>query len=316
MTVYIKLLHGRDNPGQDMQDWGFVGPLLGPFEAIHFTYRDHIRCINNSATEDEIELGFTDDMLTYQGKYYGDFKIAAEFGGDTQKKLPPDAENLNADRAEWAAAALRHFQSTTGTDSAAALADLLDDLMHWCDRNGASFDDELSRARMHYEAETTPEDTTTEAAAADPPAAVPSEIESEPAGPVTAKTYRAEFFTPADYAFRNFDADTPEHALQLARQFYDEDGDLDFRSYENNAGIDEIQIWDTQRGTLAKWESDDYRLRNTARELLTALQAQTEAAKSVIANWDKRDLAAAVRALRASIPTATDAIAKVENRRT
>jgi hypothetical protein len=32
------------------------------------------------------------------------------------KALPPDPENMNDDRAEWAVAALRHFQCTTGSD--------------------------------------------------------------------------------------------------------------------------------------------------------------------------------------------------------
>ena len=82
MTVYIKLLHGRDDPNQDMEDWGFNGPVLGPFEAVHFTYRDHIRCIRSGGAQ-EIELGFTDDLLTYDGKHYGDFEIAAEFGSAT-----------------------------------------------------------------------------------------------------------------------------------------------------------------------------------------------------------------------------------------
>jgi virginiamycin B lyase len=50
--------------------------------------------------------------------------------------LPPDPENMNGDRAEWAAAALRHFQCCTGTDYDDSLPDLLGDLMHWCDRNG------------------------------------------------------------------------------------------------------------------------------------------------------------------------------------
>jgi hypothetical protein len=31
------------------------------------------------------------------------------------QRLPPDPEKMNNDRAEWAAAALRHFQCTTGT---------------------------------------------------------------------------------------------------------------------------------------------------------------------------------------------------------
>jgi hypothetical protein len=103
--------------------------------------------------------------------------------------------------------------------------------------------------------------------------------------------------------------------LQLARQFYDDNLiELDFRSYDDNAGLDQIQIWDNERGTLAMWETDDYRLRKAARELLTALQVQTQAANSVIANWEQGDLAAAVRALDASIPTASAAIAKAENR--
>jgi hypothetical protein len=89
---------------------------------------------------------------------------------------------------------------------------------------------------------------------------------------MTKATYRAEFFTAADYAVRDIEAETPEQALQLARRFYDDDcGELDFRSYDDNAGIDQIQIWDNAGGTLASWESDDYRLRKAAPELLTAL---------------------------------------------
>jgi hypothetical protein len=128
---------------------------------------------------------------------------------------------------------------------------------------------------------------------------------------MTTRIYRAEFFTAADYAARDFEAATPAEALQLARRFYDEDlGELDFRSYDDNAGLDQIQIWDSKRGTLASWESDDYRLRRAARDLLAALRAQTEAAKAVIANWEEGDLAGAVRALGASISEAEDAIAQ------
>jgi hypothetical protein len=128
---------------------------------------------------------------------------------------------------------------------------------------------------------------------------------------MSTRTYRAEFFTAADYAFRDFKAETPEQALQLARRFYEEDiGELDFRSYDDNAGLDQIQIWDRERGALANWESDDYRLRKAAHELRAALQAQTQAAKAVMATWEQGDLAAAVRSLDASIAAADAAIAK------
>ena len=90
---------------------------------------------------------------------------------------------------------------------------------------------------------------------------------------MTTTIYRAEFFTAADYAFRNFEAETPQQALELARRFYEDNlVELDFRSYDDNAGLDQIQIWDSQRGTLASWESDDYRLRQAAPDLHKALE--------------------------------------------
>ena len=75
-------------------------------------------------------------------------------GNDTarQKDLPPDPENMNDHHAQRAATALRLIHAS---DYEAALCDLLCDLMHWCDRNEFDFDDELSRARRHYDAETT-----------------------------------------------------------------------------------------------------------------------------------------------------------------
>ena len=77
------------------------------------------------------------------------------------KPLPPDPENMNDKRAQWAAAALREFGRITGTDDEDALGDLLCDLMHWCDRNDMDFEAALWRARCHYEAESMSPDTGT-----------------------------------------------------------------------------------------------------------------------------------------------------------
>ena len=71
-----------------------------------------------------------------------------------RNQLPADPENMNDDRAKWAGAALRAFQSVTGTDDEDSLGDLLCDLMHWSDRNNYAFEAALFRARGHYDAET------------------------------------------------------------------------------------------------------------------------------------------------------------------
>lgn len=73
--------------------------------------------------------------------------------------LPPDPENLNNERAEWAHCALDLFAGRTGlseadTKEGTTLADLLADLMHWCDRYAVDFNAMLERARNHYEEET------------------------------------------------------------------------------------------------------------------------------------------------------------------
>ena len=75
---------------------------------------------------------------------------------ETTKHLPPDPEEMNDQRAAWAAAALFHFRTCCRTDYEDALADLLCDLMHWADRANFDFDAALFRARFHYDAETTP----------------------------------------------------------------------------------------------------------------------------------------------------------------
>jgi hypothetical protein len=80
--VYIHLLHGRDDPEQEMDGWGFNGPLLGPFEAVHFTYLADIRCIIDSSTGEDFGLRFQNDLLVHDGKFYGDFEICG--GHDTQ----------------------------------------------------------------------------------------------------------------------------------------------------------------------------------------------------------------------------------------
>ena len=60
----------------------------------------------------------------------------------------------NDKRAEIAQACLDLFMKQTGCDPENALADLLANLAHWCDRNDTEFEDELRRAAMNYGEET------------------------------------------------------------------------------------------------------------------------------------------------------------------
>ena len=73
---------------------------------------------------------------------------------EPRRAIPPNPDELNTDRARWAAAALAEFQAQTGADTGDALSDLLADLLHWCDRCGQDFRQELRRALDHYEEET------------------------------------------------------------------------------------------------------------------------------------------------------------------
>jgi hypothetical protein len=61
---------------------------------------------------------------------------------------------MNVKRASWAALALNAFMITTDCDQVDALADLLCDLMHWCDCNSMSFLTQMERAQRNYDAET------------------------------------------------------------------------------------------------------------------------------------------------------------------
>lgn len=73
-----------------------------------------------------------------------------------KRRLPPDPEQMNDDRANLAASAIGLFQQITKTDDEDAIADLLADLMHWMDRHAplTTFAAEVDRARRMYREET------------------------------------------------------------------------------------------------------------------------------------------------------------------
>lgn len=65
-----------------------------------------------------------------------------------------DPDGKNEERADVAAKALKWLQAVTGADDEDALCDMLCNLRHCADRDGFDFCHELSRAMLHYRAET------------------------------------------------------------------------------------------------------------------------------------------------------------------
>ncbi|MBW7989290.1 MAG: hypothetical protein FVQ84_04635 [Planctomycetes bacterium] len=74
--LYIRLFHGRTDPNQDMDECGSNGPVLGPYKYIHTTYKNYFRLAKLNDNCDELFLH--EDMLYYNGVYYGDWSMFTE----------------------------------------------------------------------------------------------------------------------------------------------------------------------------------------------------------------------------------------------
>lgn len=87
--LYIGLFHGRDDPTADMDDWGFNGPMI-PVIAVHGTYMSNLRLhfanidhasefsekSHGEVCDDEWQhVAMNGDLISYDGKFYGDFSI-------------------------------------------------------------------------------------------------------------------------------------------------------------------------------------------------------------------------------------------------
>jgi len=96
--VYLELFHGRTSPSQELRSWGSNGPYLGPLAWVHTTYACHVRACPVGG-RDGIDIPVVDDLLYYDGVYYGDWSIWAP--GDVN--IPSDAprfEPINESKAQ------------------------------------------------------------------------------------------------------------------------------------------------------------------------------------------------------------------------
>jgi hypothetical protein len=90
----------------------------------------------------------------------------------------------------------------------------------------------------------------------------------------TGQTYTAYYSKDGEYALHDFQADSPEQALELARELYEQNPcPLEFNSCNITSPLDYIKISDAENNRLVFWESDDMRLHQAAEELLEALEA-------------------------------------------
>jgi len=86
--MYLEFYHGRKDPKEDVDGWGFQGPVFGPYDTIHTTYALHIRC-----SLGRIDYGMfpiVEGCVEFNGAYYGDWVVHA-----TLAQLPPNTRRNN-----------------------------------------------------------------------------------------------------------------------------------------------------------------------------------------------------------------------------
>lgn len=72
--MYLRLYHGRTDPDQVMDDWGFDGPTFGPLSSYVHTYCSTFR-IYGEVTTRELWLETHGDMIQWDGCFYGDLEV-------------------------------------------------------------------------------------------------------------------------------------------------------------------------------------------------------------------------------------------------
>ena len=84
--LYLALFHGRDHPEEQMNAWGFHGPLIGPLQSCQTTYatrlrvlfgseKDELRHFAYSEFPDPRDIEVVNDLVFYGNAYYGDWIV-------------------------------------------------------------------------------------------------------------------------------------------------------------------------------------------------------------------------------------------------
>ena len=103
--IYVRIFHGRNEPDQDLEDWGFDGPAIGPIEGLQCTYGFLHLIMPNGMTEQQVdqfakkflldpkdwplEIKQHNDLIVWNGMYFGDMTI---FHHPGEKQMDPEHE--------------------------------------------------------------------------------------------------------------------------------------------------------------------------------------------------------------------------------
>ena len=82
---YLKLWHGRETVDEEMDSWGTSGPVFGPFPFFHMTYD----CEITFSEENGHILKVIDELVYYDGVYYGDWSFFDELDDGLRQRLIP-----------------------------------------------------------------------------------------------------------------------------------------------------------------------------------------------------------------------------------
>ena len=80
-ALYVHLYHGRKSPDEQLDDWGLDGPTFGPLDSVHQTYASTFQM--HGKDDKEGWLDFHDDLIIYEGVYYGDISVWIAGEGET-----------------------------------------------------------------------------------------------------------------------------------------------------------------------------------------------------------------------------------------
>jgi hypothetical protein len=118
-------------------------------------------------------------------------------------------------------------------------------------------------------------------------------------------TYTAWFYTDAEYASTEIEADTPGAALAAACKLNEEQGGPRcFEKYDEACPVNHIEILDQDRNELAHWRDADLLLRMAGPDLLQALEFCEMTLADLEASKRKGYIAQAKKLARAAIARA------------